>query len=129
MSKHTIEVELYTDDGYEETFTLPSKNEICSRCEGYGSHTNPNIDGNGITEDEWSEWSYDEKETYRNGGYDVVCEECHGAKIVQVPDEDACNTEQLKILQRYNDKLEDEAAYAAECAAEDRMLRRMGGDW
>jgi DnaJ-class molecular chaperone len=129
MSKHTVEIELHTDNGEEETFTLPSKNIICDRCEGHGSYVNPNIDGNGITGDEWAQWSDEEQETYLSGGYDVTCEDCNGNGTLQVPDVEACNANQLDILKRYNDKLADEAKYDAECASEIRMLRRMGGDW
>lgn len=122
MSKRTITITLIDEEDDNETeLELPAKNEVCSRCEGYGTHDHPDIGGNGITASEWGEWDQDDRETYLNGGYDVTCEECNGAKVVQVPDEEACDAEQLKALQRWNDQQEADAAYDAQCAHERRM--------
>lgn len=84
----------FGDDDDEDyatvTLLLPGKNEVCGECQGDGQHTNRNIDGNGITQSEWSEWDYEDRETYMNGGYDVVCTECHGNKISFQLDYNAC---------------------------------------
>jgi len=50
----------------EDEHELPAVWEICDRCRGNGQHSNPSIDGNGITMDEWNgpDWSDDEKEMY-----------------------------------------------------------------
>lgn len=111
MSKHTMTVTIENDDGEEETHELPIKNEVCPECNGFGTHTNRNIDGNGITSSEWAEMCHDDPDfpdDYMSGMYDVTCEECHGDKVIQVPDEEACTAEQLVILQKYNDRLDGE---------------------
>lgn len=63
-----------------------SKYQVCPRCEGEGTHTNPSIDGNGITSSEWAEWDEEDREMYMTGGYDVQCELCKGQRVVTVTD-------------------------------------------
>lgn len=41
-------ITVYTDDGDEVELSLPTYREVCSRCQGTGTHCNPSIDGNGI---------------------------------------------------------------------------------
>jgi len=101
----------------EDEMELPAHWEICHRCRGEGSHTNPSIDGHGISAEEWNgpDWDEDEKETYLSGGYDVACEAgCIGGKVLVV-DEEQCKLEPLKsLLEAYytqeNDRARDEAA-------------------
>jgi RecJ-like exonuclease len=119
--KHTITITLYDEDDEEVQHELPAVNEVCNRCQGYGSHTNPNIDGNGITQSEWAEWGQDEKEAYLNGEYDVSCEECHGNKVVQVVDQEACTPAQKKLFEEW-EELENERA---SLDAADRAYARM----
>ena len=122
---HKIEIILFDEDSGEEvTHLLPSENELCHRCGGDGVHTNPNIDGDGITESEMAEILHEDPdflEDYQNGLYDITCQVCHGNKVIQVPDEQACSPEQLEILQRWN-VLQEEIASADE---EDRYTYRM----
>lgn len=113
----------------ETEHTLPACWEICDRCKGEGRHTNPSIDGNGITEDEWNgpDWDDESREMYLSGGYDVTCEAgCSGGRVL-VPDEEACRHEPLKtLLERY----EAQQDARARSEAEDRAIRRyemMGG--
>lgn len=82
----------------EETIELPGKYEVCDRCQGKGSHTNPAIDGNGITSEEWwgPDWDDESREDYMNGFYDVSCYECHGKRVVLEVDENRCDKELLK---------------------------------
>lgn len=77
----------------EETVELPGKYEVCGRCQGKGSHVNPNIDGHGITAEEWwgPDWDDESREMYMSGGYDVSCYECHGKRVVLVVDEERCD--------------------------------------
>lgn len=83
-------ISFYNEDD-EEVFINTAK-EVCPRCRGEGTHVNPNIDGNGITADEWwNEWDDESREMYISGGYDVVCEECGGKNVVDVPDENDPN--------------------------------------
>jgi len=107
--KHTITITLFDEDGEEVQHELPATNEVCNRCQGFGTHTNPNIDGNGITQSEWEEWDRDDRESYLNGEYDVSCEECHGNKVVRVVDQDVCSLEQKKLFEKW-EELENERA-------------------
>lgn len=108
------------------SYNFPARKEICHRCDGEGQHTNPNVDGHGITAEEWhNEWNEDEREGYMNGRYDVVCEECKGNKIVMVIDEEAIQsngTEECRTMYTvYQKQLEDKAA----SDYEDAQTRRM----
>jgi hypothetical protein len=89
---------LHPDTG--EELELPTKFELCPRCQGAGTHTNPSIDGNGITSSEWAEWDDDDRETYMSGGYDVRCETCKGERVVAVPALDRCTFAQKRLLVR-----------------------------
>jgi hypothetical protein len=107
--------ELYDEEIEEE---IPSVYEVCDRCGGEGTHTNPAIDGNGITASEWAEWDYEDRENYMNGVYDVTCEECNGANVILCPDYDMMTEEQIK---KYEDNLKAERQYNYE----DAYIRRM----
>lgn len=99
------------EDGEEREVEIPVEFEICGTCEGKGRHVNPSIDAHGITEDEWSQWSSEEQETYLSGGYDVECHECAGKRVVPVPAEARMTDEQKSALERATDmcweRLED----------------------
>jgi hypothetical protein len=109
MSNNTVKLSIYKEETDEEgTFDaeieveFPAKWEICQRCEGDGHHSNPSIDGNGITSSEWAEWDDEEKDTYMSGGYDIPCEaKCSGGKALVV-DTENLNDEQKKD---YNQEL------------------------
>ncbi len=89
MSRETITFEYEDENGNEIKHEFPAINAVCSRCEGYGHHTNPSIDGNGITESEMEELGEDFREGYFNGVYDITCERCKGEKVILVIDTDA----------------------------------------
>lgn len=117
----------YEDEETEEEIEaeLPTKNEVCSRCEGYGKHLHPDIGGHAYTMEEFND-SFDDEEKgeyfKRGGRYDVQCEECGGNKVVQVVDEDQCTTEKQKLLLKlYYAKEEQSAMFAAQDAHERRM--------
>ena len=116
-----------TDEGEEIEAELPSKFEVCDRCEGHGTHLNPSIGEHAYSQEEFEEAFCDDEERgeyFRRGGrYDVSCEECRGARVVAVVDEAACarDPELAEALKRYAAKLRDDAAYERECAAERRM--------
>lgn len=114
----TRRVTVEDEQGLEHT--LPTRFEVCDRCEGHGTHTNPSIDGNGISADEWNgpDWDDESRHMYLSGGYDVRCEECHGERVVSVVDEERCEP---ALLALWHAKLEDDAAYAREVQAERRM--------
>ena len=79
--------------------------EVCSLCRGHGTHVNPDIDCNGLIEDDMHD--YDFMDDYHSGRYDVTCEQCNGRNVepvIEFPKEIA------KWLEdRYT---EDEADYA-----------------
>ena len=121
MSRNqTIDFTYENDEGEEITAKLPAEYEVCSRCQGRGTHVNPNIDGHGISEDEWNgpDWDEDSRQTYLSGGYDVTCEECRGLRVVLVVDESRCDK---SLLERYLRARDAEAADAREDAAIRRM--------
>jgi hypothetical protein len=113
----TIEWTEYIDDD-EIPHELPAKYEVCPRCRGAGSHTNPSIDGHGITEEERErDWSDEDWERYLNGFYDVTCYECRGLRVVKVVDRENCDSE---LLARYDKDRADDAAYERMCEMERR---------
>jgi hypothetical protein len=112
--------EFENDEG--EIIQVPGKWEICGRCDGYGTHVNPNVDGNGITQDEMEELGPEFKEDYMSGVYDVQCEECHGTgKTFEI--------DLTRIPEKHKDDvhayLDAEYEFRAEKAQEER-LRRLG---
>lgn len=113
------------DDGDEVELELPAKHEVCARCQGHGTHLNPSIGEHAYTAEEFEESFDDEgrEEYFRHGGrYDVMCEECHGKRVVLVVDVDACRSDEQKAaLAAYDRKLEADASYERECAHERRM--------
>ena len=54
MTQPKFSITVFADgvDGAELELALPAKFEVCHRCQGTGTHTNPSIDGNGITASE-----------------------------------------------------------------------------
>lgn len=125
MAKNVIEWIDEDDEGFEVEHEIPAMWEICTRCHGNGTHVNPSIDGNGITQSEWAEWDDDEREGYFRGDYDVACGPCSGSGKVLVPDVARCDP---KLLQRY----EDYVTGKAQIQAEEAMWRRLesgGDDW
>lgn len=110
------------EDGNEIKDELPGRREVCGTCNGEGRHVDPAIDGHGISAEEWAnDWDEDEREAYRNGAYDVTCEECGGEKIVTILDEDRAEIECPELLKAYLEYQEDCRRDAAERAAERRM--------
>jgi len=100
----------------EEEVRVPIRFEVCPTCEGKGKHVNPSIDSHGITGDEWDrDWSYEDRENYMSGFYDVPCYECNGKRVVPEIDEKLADE---KVLERYNDYLQFLAEDARERAYE-----------
>lgn len=109
---------LVTDDGAELELELPGAWRICDRCRGEGQHTNPAIDGHGITAEEWwgPDWDDESRELYMTGGYDVACSDCHGTGKVLEVDVDRVPPELAELLQaddRARLEIEAEARYWA----------------
>lgn len=89
------------EDNCQYHIDLPGTWAICDHCRGHGSHVNPNIDGNGLTEDDWADWDDDEREGYFSGRYDVPCEaRCEGGKV-WVVDQDLLEPWQQRIFDQW----------------------------
>ena len=104
--------------GVEFNFKLPTKFEVCPRCEGRGSHVNPSIDGHGLTAEDFRD-DPDFRDAYFAGVYDVTCEGCNGLRVVEEIDVDACaQSPKLKrrVLLLQHREREDSAARACELA-------------
>jgi hypothetical protein len=134
MSRDVMKVTYSDDNGDEVEVELPSKNEVCGRCEGHGTHLNPSIGSYAYSAEEFDEsfpTEEDKQEYFRRGGiYDVTCETCKGKSVVQVVNEEACTTEEQKEhLKSYKKHLEDQAEYERECRAERRMEAMMLGEY
>lgn len=104
-------------NGAERELHFPAKYELCGTCKGRGSHVNPSIDGNGLTQEDFAEDS-DFKEDYFSGKFDVRCEECGGLRVVLVVDEERL-TKRERILLNAIEEAE------ADAAAERNWHRRM----
>jgi hypothetical protein len=101
----------------EATVKVPVYFEVCGTCDGKGSHVNPSIDSHGLGREDFDE-DPDFAEHYFSGGYDVPCYGCAGKRVVPVLDRARANPALVKALDK---QAEDDAEYAAECAAERRM--------
>lgn len=97
---------------------FPIQFEVCFVCYGKGKHTNPGVDAHGITGEEFeNEWSYEDRELYFSGGYDVTCNLCRGKRVVPSISDSA--PENIKKM--FIDDEQDEADYQRVCRAERRM--------
>ena len=108
-----ITVTVEDKDGYETEVKLPTTRIVCPRCRGTGVHDHPAF-CNGFTSDEMQELGQDFQEDYMSGVYDVTCEDCNGANVVEVVD-----TERLKPEHR--DAWQSHCEYQNELAMEKRM--------
>jgi DnaJ-class molecular chaperone len=111
--------EIVDEEGFEQQYVLPSKFEVCPRCQGSGKHDHPAF-ANGFSQEDMAE-DPDFAEEYRGGRYDVTCERCKGKRVIAVPDEDKCTAVQLSALEQYR---ETRREMAADDASE-RRLRMM----
>lgn len=110
----TVEVWTVREDfeDFEER-TCRAKWEVCSTCDGKGTHVNPSIDCNGLGAEDF-DGDPDFAEEYTSGAYDVSCAACHGRRVVAVPDEP-------EIVEYLEDQAQGEAEAHAERMAEIRM--------
>lgn len=130
----TKKITLYyeTEDGDEEReLEVPARWEICSRCDGEGHHSDPAIDGNGITQSEWAEWDEEDRHNYMSGAYDVCCKECSGSGKQLVVDAVAFKEKSPEDFRRWHKAEKDEQEYRHMADSEARWERRMlyGSDY
>jgi RecJ-like exonuclease len=119
VTTKTVDNILYMEEGEVEDVVLSTKRVVCPRCDGRGTHTNPSIDGTGISATEWAEWTDDSREGYLTGRYDVRCETCGGRNVIEVVDEDA-------LCPEYRAAWEQQCHEKARWRYYDAMERRMG---
>lgn len=122
MATYTVE----NEDGEEYQIELPTRFEVCPRCEGHGKHLHPAIGEHAYSVEEFNEAfdDDDERAAYftRGGRYDVTCEQCHGDRVVEVIDAEHCTTdEQKEGLRLLEEKEHEDYAYEAMCRAERAM--------
>lgn len=116
MKYELFEYEDETIFRWEADVDLPTKVEVCDRCQGKGTHTNPSIDGNGISAEEFDE-DPDFAEDYLSGVYDIICEVCNGRNVVEIVDES-------RIPQEYKKQYEATEKARHEFEAEEAAHRR-----
>ena len=106
-------------DCYEEAQTLivPAHFEVCSRCQGKGTHVNPNVDGHGLSREDFDQ-DPDFERDYFGGVFDVKCAECKGERVVLEPNWDQMTERQKELA---NAHYQDEANHHADVAAERRV--------
>lgn len=114
----------YSDEEGETRVVIPSKFEVCDRCEGKGTHVNPSVDGNGLSREDFDA-DPDFAEDYFSGAYDVSCEDCGGKRVQLVPKEEGATPEQLKLIEEY---WENKRESAREARA-DAYTRRAENGW
>ena len=111
----------------EKTVRLLYKMEVCSRCEGHGTHLTPSIGNHAYSQEEFNEtfWEDEDREQYftRGGIYDVQCEVCHGDKVQEVIqwDHDLMQNPSVLAYKKWLDEL------AIEHEADERMYRAESG--
>jgi hypothetical protein len=114
--------EIITLINEEGCASFPFEFRVCSTCNGYGTHVNPSIDSHGITSEEWDrDWSYEDRENYMSGFYDVSCYECGGEKVVPEVVESSLSPAQKKLWNLIQRRCQEDASYAIERQREIEM--------
>ena len=111
-----IELTVWNDQGDEVVLAIPAKFELCPRCRGVGSHVNPAVDGQGISQEDFDQ-DPDFQEAYFRGDYDVACHRCQGEKVIKVIDRERATEAEKKLFDANERELAD---YDAEREAERR---------
>lgn len=101
----------YCARDYESEHPTDFEYEVCERCQGHGKHTNPSIDGNGLTSSELVDLGEEFLEDYLRGIYDVRCEKCNGQRVVD-------NKQSTRLKE-----IEDHEAYMEMRAESPHMFR------
>lgn len=113
-------LEIYKGEKWEDVeMALPSKNEVCGNCQGYGTHDHRGIIDGALTEDQVRDPDF--MEDYANGNYSVPCEECGGANVVLVVDEYVLDHDDPPLMKAIRDAQESVANYNWASAQERKM--------
>jgi hypothetical protein len=111
------------DDDETLVLAVPGRYEVCSRCNGTGTHWHPAFD-NGITqEDRERDWDDESWSDLMSGMYDVQCSQCHGNRVEPVMlDYAQLSTPAQRLGYTYHEEwMTEEAEYRAMRAMERRM--------
>ncbi len=112
-----MELKFTDQDGNEAS--VPAVYEVCPTCSGHGAHSRAvERDGGGFTASEWADEDPDFREDYLSGRYDRTCEECHGQRVILVPDFARMDVEEARAFEANSNALAD---MRAEEAAERRF--------
>jgi len=103
----------------EDEVEIATKFVVCSRCRGSGSHVNPAIDGNGLSQEDFDEAGPEFRDDYMAGVYDVPCYSCKGKRVTPAPDWEKLTKEERQAWRTQEREL-------ADMAAEEEAERRMG---
>ena len=76
------ESEQTNEDGFLE---VEGKYEVCSTCNGHGSHFRSDLDENNLVDNMREDCDEEGIEAYYNGSFDQICEECNGQRVVFSP--------------------------------------------
>jgi hypothetical protein len=95
---------------------VDGKYEVCSRCDGHGTHFRSDLDENHMVDMLEDDCDYEGLEEYHNGSFDQMCEECKGKRVVFNP-----------ILPEWADKrIADWYEYQMQSERERNAERRVG---
>lgn len=121
--KETLSLEAFNlIDKDSGCVTLPMKYIVCPLCYGKGKHVNPSIDSHGITASEWNEWDQEERDLYINGGYDVICYQCNGERVIPEINESLLSNSEKEIVKIIEENRNSERMFNNMC-----MMERMMG--
>lgn len=96
---------------------LPSRYEVCSRCDGEGKTYLGHMESYAFTAEDFDREGPGFREDYISGKYDRECPQCQGRRVELVANVDAMSEELSKLYFR---KLQADADFERLCAAERR---------
>jgi len=77
----------YNDDLFgEDAILVPFTYAVCSCCGGSGTTERTDIDCSRLVDSMREDGDDEGLEHYFQGGYDIVCPECHGQRVEEVPE-------------------------------------------
>lgn len=105
-------------DGTWSEIRLPTKKEVCPRCDGEGKHVNEAIDGNGLSAEDFDEAGPEFREDYMSGVYDVTCRTCNGLRVIDAVDFDRMSAADRAAFEKQERESDEcDAIHAAEIRA------------
>jgi len=121
MIDYLVDVDLTTMTGVvelgDDRWAVKVKYEVCPHCSGHGQTTNPAIDGNGISQEQFDDDPEFERD-YHSGAYDIECTTCRAQRVVAVPITSLPRDKEMEDAM-YS-WMREEHVYQQECEAERR---------